>query len=223
MNQDLPPVQKSLPLTGILFVILSVATLIFAGLFLWSFGRAQDATAILNKATAQADQNATEKQKKADSTAALAALEIPYRSYQAPVSFGSFTVNFPKSWSARVAESASSTNQVNLSVNPDFIRYKDDLPQPVAVRIRLIQQNSNLFLASFAEAIKAGSLKKSNITVSGQNAIALTGHFHDEAIAPDFVRMVAVPVRDKVIVFSCENGLYTSQFDVVLSQSKIIP
>jgi hypothetical protein len=223
MNQDLPPVQKSLPLTGILLVILSVATLIFAGLFLWSFSQAQTATGILNKATANAAQNAAAKQKKTDTAATLAALEVPYRSYQAPVSFGSFTVNFPKSWSARVSESASNTTQVNLSVNPDFVRYRDDQAQAVALRVRLVQQNSNLFLASFADAIKSGALKKSNTTISGQNAIALTGHFHDESVSPDFVRMVAVPVRDKVIVFSCENGLYTSQFDLVLAQSKIIP
>lgn len=223
MNQDLPPTQRSFPLTGILLAILGGATLLFAGLFLWSFSQAQTATSTLNKATLRAAQEAAAKQKKADLAASITALEVPYRSYQAPISFGSFTINFPKSWSSRVAETAENPTQVNLSVNPDFVRYKGDQAQAVALRVRLIQQNSNLFLANYADSIKSGVLKKSTIVVSGQNAVALTGHYQDDSGSAGFVRLVAVPVRDKVLVFSCENGLYTSEFETTLSQSKIIP
>ena len=206
-----------------LLVVLSIATLIFAGLFIFSYAQATSAKSSLNAAKQKAAQDAAAKQKLTDAAASAAALESPYRSYKAPTEFGSFTVNFPKSWSSRVAETADAQVQVNMSANPDFVRYKGDQAQPVALRVRLIQQTSNSYIAAFDEAIKSGALKKSNITVSGQNAVSLTGHFHDDSGASDFVRLVAVPVRDKVIVFSCENGLYTSQFDAVISQSKIIP
>lgn len=223
MNQDLPPAQRSLPLTNILLVVLGLTTLIFAGLFLFSYDQASTATKTLNQAKQKAAAEAAQKQKKADIAANLAALEIPYRSYQAPTAFGSFTVNFPKSWSSRVSEIAENKTQVNLSVNPEFVRYKGEQALPVALRVRLIQQTSNSFIAEFSETIKSRKLTKSTMTVSGQNAIVLSGNFKSEDGLSGFVRLVAVPVRDKVIVFTCENGLYTQQFETVIAQAKIIP
>ena len=223
MNQDLPSTKNSFPLTTVLFVVLALATLIFAGLFVYSFTQAQNATATLNQARNKAAIDAAAAQKKIDQKSFIAESESPYRSYKAPIEYGSFTVNFPKTWSSRVAESANGIIQVNLSVNPDFVRYKDDIAQPVALRVRLIQQNSNAYIATFAEAIKKGSLKKSSMTVSGQNAVVLTGHYHDDSGFADFVRLVAVPVRDKVVVFSSEITAYSAEIDTVLAQSKIIP
>ncbi len=224
MNHDLETSPKSPPLVPILLGILGLTTVIFAGLFLYYFAQAQTANNSLDQAKKEASTVARADQKKADVAAQEVALESPFRSYQAPEEFGSFNVKFPKNWSARLAESAGGQVQVNLSVNPDFIRYKDDTTQPVALRVRLIKQNNNAFIAEFADAIKSGALKKSSIVVSGQNGIALTGHYIDtNQSKSDFVRLVAVPVRDKVLVFTCENGLYTSQFDSTVSQTKIVP
>lgn len=224
MNKDLETSPKSLPLVPIFLGLLGVTTLIFASLFLYFYAQAQTANSSLSQAKKEAATAARADQKKADALSQEIALESPFRSYQAPDEFGSFNVKFPKNWSARLSESASGQVQVNLSVNPDFIRYKDDVTQPVALRVRLIKQNSNSFIAEFADAVKSGAIKKSAIIVSGQNGIALTGHFTDiTQNKSDFVRLVAVPVRDKVLVFTCENGLYTSQFDATVSQSKIVP
>ncbi len=222
MNHELESSPKSLPLVPILISIIGLTTVIFAGLFLYYYSQAKTATNILDQAKKEASTAARAEQKKADSAAQEVALESPFRSYQAPDEFGSFNVKFPKNWSARLAESAPGQVQVNLSVNPDFIRYKDDVTQPVALRVRLIKQNINAFIAEFEDAIKTGAVKKSGIVVSGQNGIALTGHYTDPSQG-GFVRLVAVPVRDKVLVFTCENGLYTSQFDATVSQSKIVP
>ena len=203
---------------------MSLTTVVFAGLFLFYFSQAQTAINTLTQAKKESGTVARSDQKKADAILQETALESPFRSYQAPDEFGSFNVKFPKNWSARLAESGNGQVQVNLSVNPDFIRYKDEITQPVALRVQLIKQNNNAFIAEFADAIKSGTLKKSTIVISGQNGIALTGHFHDTSGSKsDFVRLVAVPVRDKVLVFTCENGLYTTQFDSTISQSKIVP
>jgi hypothetical protein len=224
MNQDLETSPKSLPLIPILLGILGLTTVIFAGLFLFFYSQAQTANSTLFQAKKEASAVARSDQKKVDAAAQELSLESPFRSYQAPDEFGSFNIKFPKSWSARLAESAAGQVQVNLSVNPDFIRYKDEITQPVALRVRLIKQNSNAFIGDFDDAIKAGTLKKSSIVVSGQNGIALTGHFTDSTQnQSSFVRLVAIAVRDKVLVFTCENGLYTTQFDSTISQSKIVP
>lgn len=223
MNQDLPPAQRALPLTSILLVVLGITTVIFAGLFLFSYNKASSATNNSNQVAQSAAIQAAQKQKKTDLAANIAAMEIPYRTYQAPTAYGSFIVSFPKSWSSRVSEAAENKVQVNLSVNPDFVRYKGDSALPVALRVRLIQQTSNSFIAEYAESIKSRKLVKTTSIVSGQNAIVLTGNFRSDDDTSGFVRLVAVPVRDKVIVFTCENGLYTQQFEEVIAQAKIIP
>ena len=224
MNNDLDTSPKSFPFIPVLLITLSLTTLIFAGLFVVYFSQSSNVNTNLIQAKKTSAVAAKDEQKKLDMAAAERALETPFRSYDAPDQFGSFSIKFPKNWSSRVSESVQNSVQVNLSVNPDFVRYKDDVPQPVALRVRLIKQSANSFISGFEDALKKGMIKKSSISMSGQTGIAFTGHYHDESgISPDFVRLVAFPVRDKVLIFSCENGLYTAQFDTTISQSKIIP
>jgi len=62
-------------------------------------------------------------------------------------------------------------------------------------------------------------LKKSDTTVSGIPAIQFTGKFTDKRTK----RMIAVPIRDKTLVFTNEDPTYNSEFDLILAQSKINP
>ena len=130
MNQDLEASPKSYPLVPILITVLGLTTVLFAGLFLLYFSQATTAKSTLSQAKKAAADSARSEQKKADIAASELAQEVPFRSYQAPEEFGSFNVKFPKNWSARLAESTSSQIQVNLSINPDFVRYKDDSASP---------------------------------------------------------------------------------------------
>ena len=208
----------SSPLMFVLIVILGLGALVFAGMALTFYTQATSATKDLQSKETAAAAKAQSAQKNADAEAYRIAGESPFRSYIAPVEDGSFQIQFPKDWSAYVDEETGGM-QVNLTVNPDFIRTTDGADELAAARVELIVRDSVSYMNNYSGNIKRGVLKQADITVSGQHGYDLTGQFQDKKTS----RMVVIPVRDKVLVFINENSKYANEFNQILAQSKVIP
>jgi len=103
-----------------------------------------------------------------------------------------------------------------LVVNPDFIKVQNNLADLTGAKVTLNQRTLNEFIKDYSNNKE---LKKTDTTVSGIPAVQFTGKFADKRTK----RLVAVPVRDKTIVFTNENPAYNSEFDLILAQSKINP
>jgi Tfp pilus assembly protein PilV len=202
----------------ILVIVLGAGALIFAVLTIMFYSQARTATTTLDAQKAAAVAKAKAEQKTDDDAANTAANESPFRSYTAPVEYGSFEIKFPKNWSAWVDQEKSGT-QVSLELNPDFVRRTNSTDELYATRVQLIERTSDQYMTSYNSQVQRGALKKADATVSGQKAFDLTGSFQDKRTT----RMVVVPVRDKVLVFINENSRYASEFNEILAQSKIIP
>jgi hypothetical protein len=208
----------SSPLMIILIGLLGIGTVAFAAMTFVFYSRAQLVSKDVSGQKAAAAAVARADQKKADDAAYIIANESPYRSYVAPTEFGSFEIKFPKSWSASVDQEKSGT-QVKLTLNPDFIRRTNSVDELAGAVVTLKEQDQNTFLSPYTPMVKRGTLKQADMTISGQKAYSLTGAFTDKRTT----RLVVVPVRDKVIVFTNENGKYADEFNQILAQSKIIP
>lgn len=182
------------------------------------FNQAQTATRTLETQKAAAATAAKAEQKKADDEANTIASQSPFRSYVAPVQYGSFEIKFPKNWSATVDHEPHST-QVSLILNPDFIRRTNGNDELVAAHITLEEKSSDSYVKTFADKVKRKILTQTEITVSGQKSFQFSGKFDNKKIS----RIVIVPVRDKVIVFANENDKYSHEFDQILAQATILP
>lgn len=202
----------------VLLGVLGLGTVLFAILTIMFYAQATSAKKTLDQAKAAAAEQAKSDQKKADEAAASLAASLPYRTYTAPGEFGSFEIKFPKQWSSYAIQDRSGT-QVNLALNPDFVRRTNGQDEVVAARILLLERTSDQYLAGLGSYISRGTIKKADTTVSGIASVSLTGQFQDKKV----IRQVMVPVRDKVIIFQNENSTYASQFNDILSGSKIIP
>lgn len=203
--------------------VLGVFVLIFAGLFINSYMKAQSVTKNLNtqKAVAyKAGQSAgAETQKISDTAEAKAIAENPYRSYVAPSAFGEFTIKFPKIWSSSVAENLSSTNQVDLIATPEFIKLLQDKSVNYALRVSLINTTYATVRNGYDQQVKNKKAKASAIKVSGIDGTRYEGQYSQNKNGI----VVLVPVRDKTIVFTTENIKYQSEFEQTLTQSTIKP
>lgn len=202
----------------ILIGVLGLGAVVFAVLTLLFYNQATVATKTLNDQKGHAAKVAKDEQKKADDLANTQANESPYRSYQAPIAFGAFIINFPKNWSSSVDQEQGGT-QVNLVLNPDFVGRTNGTDNLEAARVILQQQAGDNFMNQFQGSVKNGDLHQNTIQVSGLAAFDLTGKFGDRRT----VREVVVPVRDKVIVFTTENTQYKNEFAQILAQAKINP
>lgn len=206
------------PIMLILVVLFGLGTLIFALLMLAEAGKATSATNILDHDVNVAATNAAAEQKKTDIKNETAANESPFRAYTAPLSDGSFVINFPKDWSGWVDQEASGT-KVDLILNPNFVQIDNGTPDLSACTVQLIDQSSTDYMGGYSGNVQSGSLQQKSITVAGISAFDLTGNFGDQRTT----RMVIVPVRDQVIVFTNENGSYGQEFSEILAQAKINP
>lgn len=206
------------PMLLILVVLLGLGTIVFGVLSITFSSKASGSAKALQTQKIAAATAARDDQKAIDDDLNAKAKESPYRAYNAPQEFGSFVINFPKSWSSTVDQESHGV-QVDLILNPDFIRKTFGQNETVATHIQFIERGSDDFLSQYTNAIKYGKIKQTNITVSQQPAFDITGDFGDHKT----VREVVVPIRDKVLVFTSENSKYASEFSQILAQSKIIP
>jgi hypothetical protein len=206
------------PLMIVLIVLLGLGAVVFAGMTLVEFNAASTASKNLQAKEAAAADVAKATQKKADDEAYSIAGESPFRDYVAPVEDGSFQIAFPKDWSSYVDQETSGT-QVSLALNPDFIRRTNATDELMAARVQLIERGSDQYMNAFTSYVKQGTLKQSDITISGLHGYDLTGQFSDKKTT----REIVIPVRDKVLVFINENSKYANEFNQILAQSKIIP
>lgn len=218
-----PSQRGEVNLLVVAVAVLGVFVLIFAGLFINSYMKAQNATKDLNAKKAVAyklgQEAGAETQKITDEAAAKAAAQNPYRSYVAPPAFGEFTIKFPKSWSSSVAENLTSTNQVDLIANPEFVKILPNNSVNYALRVGLVNNTYVATRLSYDQRVKSKKLKAEPVKVSGIDGTRYTGEYKEgkTGIA------VLVPVRDKTIVFTTENTKYQTEFEATLTQSTIRP
>ena len=201
-----------------LIVVLGLGTVGFGAATVVFSGKASTATKNLESAKATAVAKAKADQKKQDDIDNTRAAESPFRAYTAPEEYGSFVINFPKTWASYVDQETSGT-QVSLAVNPDFIRRTKGQDGAYAARVMLIERSKDQYLAQFTGLIKNKTIKQADTKVDNQPAYDLTGTFSDHKT----IRQIVVPVRDKVLVFTTENSAYAAEFNAILAQAKIIP
>ena len=206
------------PLILVFLIVLGLGTLIFGVLTVTFSSKAATATKTLETQKTAAAAKARDEQKKLDNENNAKANESPFRAYTAPPEYGSFVINFPKNWSGYVDQETSGT-QIQLLLNPDFIHKTKGQDELMASRVLLIQRPEDQYLAQFSGLIKSGKLKQNAATVSGQPGVDLTGEFNDHKT----VRLIVVPIRDKILVFTSENAKYAAEFAEILAQAKIIP
>lgn len=203
--------------------VLGIFVLIFAGLFVNSYMKAQNATKNLNAKTSAAynlgKEAGSKSQKEADAAAAKAAEQNPYRAYTAPAAFGEFTIKFPKSWSSSVSENLTSSNQVELIVNPEFIKILPNNTVNYALRTMLVNNTYTSVRAQYDQQVKNKKATSKAVKVSGIDGTRYEGEFKQgkSGVA------VIVPVRDKTVVFTTENTKYQPEFEATLTQSTIKP
>ncbi len=212
------PAPRTKPnlLLWVLIGLLGAGAVTFALLTIVAFNDASKARTTVEAQKQAAAQAARDDQKKKDQQAAEIASQSPYRSYIAPLEFGSMEIKFPKNWSGYLQQSINSSTQLDLALHPNFVRRQNGVDDLLATRVLLIKRQMNDYLKTY-DAQR--SLTRKDITVSDIKGVQVTGKFQDKRTT----RLVAVPVRDKTVVFLNEDSAYANEFDQILAQSKLLP
>jgi hypothetical protein len=215
-NGFTPPNGNRNTLMWVLIGVLGAGAMAFAIMSIVAFDQASKAKTTLEAQKTQAAAAAREDQKKKDQQAAEIASESPFRSYIAPLEFGSFEIKFPKNWSGYAQQALGSSTQVDLALHPNFVRRQNGTDDLIATRVLLIKRQMNDYLKTYDSQ---KGLSRKDVTISDIKGVQVSGKFNDKRTT----RLVVVPIRDKSLIFINENEAYSSQFDQILAQSKILP
>lgn len=220
---QMPPTQsrRGFGLTGVLLVVLGLASVGFGIFSVTAYDSSQKAKAALKTARDASFKAGQEEQKKIDELAATVANESPYRSYTAPDFAGGFEIKFPKNWSATVNESQASSTQVVFRAQPNIVKYSSNPQRPdsMALSVSLVKQAASAAQRGYEDRVKAGKLKSENITVSGITGKLYKGQIDDKTTG----QVATIGVRDKTIIFETNNEQFKTEFTQVLAQAHIIP
>jgi hypothetical protein len=213
-----PPVvpRRRTNLSLILIVVLGLGTIGFGIASISAYSKATTATKTLNTAKTTAATNAANAQKITDNMAEIQANESPFRTYTAPIAFGSFAINFPKNWMISVDLEDNALSQVIIDLQPDVIRRVNNTQDLYATEITLVRKQITDYTQNLLINKK---ITEHDVTVAGIASMQFTGALPDNRSTT----LVAVPVRDKTLVFSNENAVYAKEFQEILAQAKINP
>jgi hypothetical protein len=224
----MPVAQPKHELNGLLIpliiaVVLLVASLIFS---VWAFLGRQDYKDNSDQKSALAVKIAEQEVSSAKDKEFLEKEKKPLKTYKGPASFGTVTVQFPKTWSAFVTESSTNTTTpVDGYFAPGFVPGIQS-GVGMALRLQVVGQQYSDELKKFDSLATSGKVKISPFSLKNVNNTL--GSRVDGAIDlayPDKQgSLILLPIRDKTIEISTESPEYMNDFDnIILPNLTFIP
>lgn len=205
-----------------LLLLALIGSLVFG---FWAYRTGQDYKNNADKKAAAAVAAAEVSQKAQLKAQFDAETKKPYRSYKGPATYGGVAFNYPKTWSAYIDETNSST-PVNGYFHPDFVpalQGETDL----ALRTELVSSSYASVLSQFDSQVKSGKLKASAYLppkMSGVAGVQPGTKLEGALSSTQNGSMVILKIRDKTLRMSTQSLDYNSDFnDIILASLTFTP
>jgi hypothetical protein len=192
--------------------LLAILVIAFGSAGVWAFVNYQDqknnVDAKIDVAVTAAKKEQTEK----DNKDFVEREKSPFKQFVGPDDLGHLTFQYPKTWSAYVAKSASSSYEAYL--HPNVVPTVNNSTQ-YALRIVIETAAYDRTLDSFQSLVKKGELKSSIVTISGLSGVRLDGNFSKTLQGS----MVIFKIRDKSLMIATDAKVFQGDFDNVILPS----
>lgn len=201
---------------GVGLVLVSVLLIGAIAFSVWAFSGRQDyKNNVDSKIAAAVDQAKSAEDKLKDRQAAEAAKQ-PLRAYHGPETYGSLSVNFPRTWSAYIDDTGSNSNAlVDGYFHPDIVPSVSSQSSVFALRIRVVNQPYSQVLQSFSSqqanhqaTFSAYALPKLPKVVG----IRVTGTVQVEQ-GNKTVDMIVLPLRSDTLELWTESNQFAADFN----------
>ncbi|MFA5004133.1 MAG: hypothetical protein WC498_02545 [Candidatus Saccharimonadales bacterium] len=202
---------------NILLIPLILLGLLFIGALsfgIWSYGSRQDFKNNSDKKVAAAVDTAKLQVQAVDAKNFAEAAKNPLKTYVGPAAYGSVNVVYPKTWSAYVDTTSSST-PLNGYFHPDVVPSVNDRTAAFALRLQVVQQSYSSVLSQYNSLL---TTKKVAVTPYKLAKVAnIVGSRVDGQISPTTQgSMVVLPLRDKTLKIWVESSQFTSDFNNII-------
>jgi hypothetical protein len=193
----------------VLAVVMLVAAVVFGG---WAYGKMQDYKNNVDAKVSVAV-DAAKQQEAAAKDAEFAQLEKqPLKSYTGPAAYGSVSIKYPKTWSAYVSDSDSSTPYVDGYFYPNVVPDIQSPSSAFALRVQVVQQSySNVLtgLAGFVQQKQATVTPYAAPKVPSVIGVRVDGKLGSQKSGS----MVVLPLRNMTLEIWTEAPSFQNDFD----------
>lgn len=214
---------KSGPSWGwIIVTILLVTALLGAlGFAFWAFAQRQDYKNNSDKKAAAAVEVAKKQQIDEDNKRFAEELKNPLKTYVGPESYGSVSLQYPKTWSGYAAVNNATNGAVlTATFHPDIIpgvasSGGSGVQPAMALRVQILNQSYDQVVNKYASAVKQATVVASPYTLPkmpDQVGVKFVGQLSSKLSGTEIV----IPVRDKTLVLSTDTDQYLPDFNTYI-------
>lgn len=205
------------------FMTLVVFFLSTAGFAIWAYLGRQDYKNNSDQKSAVAVEKAVTATQRADAAKYFEEAKKPYDTYIGPAAFGNITVNYPKTWSAYVAEDSKGGDPIKAYFHPKTVPNVADADQNFALRVDLIDTNYNDVLTQFQAQIEIGKVSAAPYKLP--KIPSVVGSRLEGQITPTKQgSMVLLPLRNMTLKIWTESNDFKADFDTnILPNLNFVP
>lgn len=147
----------------------------------------------------------------------------PLRTYKGPDQYGAVTIQYPKTWSAYVEDTGSSSNPVNGFFNPSYVPSKSDQNALFALRLQITNQTYAQTLQRYTSLQKSGKVQVSPYTLPKIPTIVGV-QIKGEIDSKKEGTMVILPLRSGSLTVWSEGSQYQNDFqNIILPNMTFLP
>lgn len=143
--------------------------------------------------------------------------KYPYKSFMGPVDYGSFSFEYPKTWSVYIARDAANGGDFEAYLNPVQV-------EPVgtntinALRVRIRDEAFESAAKRYEGSIKNGKLTLSTVTVGSALANVYTGELSSNMRGA----VMLLKLRDKTITLQTDAEIFMDEFNRILQSVSFV-
>lgn len=207
--------EEGISTVGILVALLVVVTLGLGGLSIWSYAQYRDQKDNTDAKISTAVAAAKKAQGATDQATFAQQVKQPFTVFNGPSDFGSVSFKFPKTWSVYYADGDDGNgNTFAVYFNPDHVPTISSTQQ-FALRLTIEEQSYESVVASYASAVKKGTLKSSIVTTNGLSGTRIDGQFSKTLDGS----VVIFKVRDKTLLVQTDSPSFLADFNNTIVSS----
>lgn len=209
-------------------IILSVLLVSAAGFGFWAFAGRQDYKNNSDEKAAAAVEIAKKETTEENNKRFAEELKNPLKTYTGPESFGSVAVQYPKTWSAYIANQGLTSGSVlDIYFHPDVvpaISTSSGGSRPaVALRVQVLNQSYTQTVNALKSSVDSGQVTAEPYTlpkVPNQTGTLFRGKLANELVGTQIV----LPLRDKSLVINTDTDQFLPDFNkYILPNLSFVP
>lgn len=203
--------EEGVSLLLIMVIILSVTTIVFGGLSIWSYTQFQAKSTDVNGQIKVAVVEAQKQQQEDDEKKFAEREKEPNRDFVSPDDYGRVTFKYPKTWSAYIATDPTRGGAYEAYLSPREVPMVSANAQ-FALRITIENRNYDQVLETYKSKVNSGDLASSSTTSQGNVGTRYDGNFSQN------IRGAAVvyQIRDKTLTIRTDANTFKPDFENII-------